>query len=83
MKKRLAVHKNVSGCQISEMIDEVTGEHYFIATILGWGNFRFFSRNGEKATPLFEKVIKKVTGFRTMIEKDEDAVDDLPSIFYL
>ena len=39
MKKTLAKHKWLVDCTIYEMIDTITEQRYFVATVCGWSKF--------------------------------------------
>lgn len=83
MKRKLAVHKDLIDCKITEMEDTETNRRYFTAVICGWKNFKFFSNNNEKSNPLYLKVLKKVKEIRDNIKADENYIETIGSIFFL
>ena len=82
MKKKIAVHKNVVRCTITEMEITETGKRYFTAVICGWSNFRFMSPN-LSPTALFEKTCRKVRFIRDELDKGESFINTIGSVFIL
>jgi hypothetical protein len=80
MKKKIAVHKNVARCKITEMEDTETDVRYFTAVINGWNNFRFMSLN-LSPTALLEETCRKVRFIRDELDKDESFINTIGSVF--
>ena len=84
MNKKIAVHKNVARCTITEMEDIERGIRYFTAVINGWNNFRFIPHSSNvSSTDLLEKVCKKVEFIRDELDKDESFINTFVSVFIL
>jgi hypothetical protein len=73
MKKCLAVHKNVAGCEIREMINTDNQERYFTAKIRGWNNFKFDDVTGTPCEML-KQVTDKVKSIRDKIDNGDKTV---------
>jgi len=89
MIQRLTTHK-YNNMKISEMLDTEKDTRYFYATIEGWNNFRFYSKNEyEKSQVLFEKVLIKVNEIKEIIKnskfigKEIKSVGELKNAYYL
>lgn len=89
MKKRIAIHRHITGCKIFEYHTEVPGQTHkttFTARIFGWNNFHFCTTTGLNQQQLFTEVSKQVTEIRNMLrDKDNsqqlEIVETLPQMY--
>ena len=74
MKKILAKHKWLADCVINEMLDTITEQRYFIATVYGWKGFYITEINSEK-------IVKEVKKIRRKIEENDEEIFTNPKYF--
>ena len=74
MKKILGKHKWLVDCVINEMLDTVTEQRYFVATVYGWKGFYITEINSEK-------IVKEVKEIRRKIEENDEEIFTNPKYF--
>jgi len=79
MKKILARHKNISGCTISESLDEKTGERNYVATIRGFRNWKIYK--GVFSQGVFIDIMEKVREIRDKIDAGDEEIFKCKSYF--
>jgi len=75
MKKILAKHKWLVNCTINEMLDTVTEQRYFVATVYGWKGFYIMDNRNS------EKIVKEVKKIRRKIEENDEEIFTNPKYF--
>ena len=75
MKKILAKHKWLVNCTINEMLDTVTEQRYFVATVYGWKGFYIMDNRNS------EKIVKEVKEIRRKIEENDEEIFTNPKYF--
>jgi len=75
MKKILAKHKWLVDCMIVEMLDTITEQRYFVATVYGWKGF-YIADNINS-----EKIVKEVKKIRRKIEENDEEIFTNPKYF--
>lgn len=67
MKKVIAVHKWVSGCEIREMVDTQTRQWYYVATVRRWPGFYL-----PDLSP--DNIVTEVRGIRKRLDEGDFSV---------
>jgi hypothetical protein len=75
MWKKLAVHKWVSGCKITESLNTETEQRRFTATIDGWQNWRIMTVD-QTSPQVAEEVIRRVTAIKAAMDDGDAKVFD-------
>jgi len=75
MKKILAKHKWLVDCIINEMLDTITEQRYFVATVYGWKGF-YIADNIKT-----EEVKEEVKEIRRKIEEGDKKIFTNPKYF--
>ncbi|HOS60402.1 MAG TPA: hypothetical protein PK661_09925 [Syntrophorhabdaceae bacterium] len=70
--KKLAVHKWLVGCKITESYLEGTDIRRFTATVRGWQNFKIYE--GKLIENIDQIVIDKTREIRERIDNGDDSV---------